>query len=263
MEILSEKSSLQTTQQFAGNESIGTTRLILLKSWQADVTTQPLDKTWVIPKANRRSYMQSKITLQSLKIWNTFKSIPTSVDVVTPTQTITIFPGNWTPETLANFLTTKLKATDPADSITVSFDPYQFQFTFCPSITILGTSTALPYLGFPLEKDQVGVQSSAFPPVKLKGPVCINVWTNFTMDTIPFSEFLTCVPLAVPFGEHLFYSQYDDSQSVLSLDSDIQYIRISLRDDRGNLLDYPEELDWEVTLALQSALPEGFVPLEI
>lgn len=257
--VSNEKSSLPTTQQFAGNESIGITRLILLKSWQADVVTQPLDRTWVIPKANRRSYMQSKIILQNLKIWNTFKSIPTSVAVVTPTQTVNIFSGNWTPSTLANYLTNQLAPS----GVTVSFDPYQFQFTFCPSITLLPTSTALPYLGFPAGTTQTNVTTSAFPPVKLKGPVCINVWTNFTMDTIPFSEFLTCVPLNVPYGEHLFYSQFDDSQSVLSLDSDIQYIRVSLRDDRGNLLDYPLELDWEVTLAIQTAMPEGFVPLEI
>lgn len=83
------------------------------------------------------------------------------------------------------------------------------------------------------------------------------------MDTIPYSEFLTCVPMNVPYGEHLFYSQYDDSQSVLSFDSDIQFIRVSLRDDRGNLLDYPMELDWEITLAIQTAMPEGFTPLEM
>lgn len=203
--------------------------------------------------------MQAKIILQNLKIWNTFKSIPTSVDVVTPTQTITIFPGNWTPETLANYLTSQLSGA----GITVSFDPYQFFFRFCPSISLLETSTALPYLGFPKGVNQTNVQTSAFPPVALKGPVCLNVWTNFTMDTIPYSEFLTCVPMNVPYGEHLFYSQYDDSQSVLSFDSDIQFIRVSLRDDRGNLLDYPMELDWEITLAIQTAMPEGFTPLEM
>lgn len=257
MQILNEKTSLPTTQQFAGNESIGTTRLISLKSWQADLDTHPLDKTWVIPKANRRSYLQNKILLQSLKIWNTFKSIPSPVSLNTPTKTIQIFAGNWTPETLANFLTAQL------GDITVTWDPYQFQFSFCPEITILETSSALPYLGFPEATAQTSVQISQYPPVKLKGPVCLNVFTNFTMDTIPFSSFLTCVPLSVPFGEHLFYQQHDDSQSILCLDSDIQYIRVSLRDDRGNLLDYPPELDWEVILILQTVIPEGFAALEI
>jgi hypothetical protein len=145
----------------------------------------------------------------------------------------------------------------------VAWDPYQFQFTFCPEITILGSSTALPYLGFPAGVTQTNVSQSAFPPVKLKGPICVNVYSNFTMDTIPFSSFLSCVPLSVPYGEHLFYQQYDSSQSVLSLDSDIQFIRISLRDDRGLLLDYPPELDWEVILTVQPIIPEGFAPLEI
>jgi hypothetical protein len=203
--------------------------------------------------------MQSKILLQSLKIWNTFKTIPSTVVLSTPSQNITIFPGNWTPDALANYLTVQLVG----EGITVSFDPYQLQFSFCPQITILDTSTALPYLGFPDNVTQTNVQISQFPPVKLKGPVCLNVYTNFTMDTIPFSTFLACVPVNVAYGEHIFFQQYDDSQGVISLDSDIQYIRISLRDDRGNLIDYPDELDWEVILAIQSVLPEGFAPLEI
>lgn len=252
-----EKSSLPLTQQFAGNENIGTTRLISLKSWQADINSQPLDKTWVVPKANKRTYLNSKITLQTLKIWHTFKSIPSSVTLVTPTQSVSIFEGNWTPETLANFLS------DQLIDITVTWDPYQFHFTFCPSITILGSSTASPYLGFTLGKEYTTVQKSQFPPVKLKGPTCINVWTNFTMDTIPYSEFLACVPVNVAYGEHLFYTNYDNSQAVMSLASDIHYIRISLRDEKGNLFDYPDDIEWSVDLAIQSAIPEGFAPLEI
>lgn len=168
-----------------------------------------------------------------------------------------MFAGNWTPETLANYLTTKLTG------ITVAYDPYQLQFTFCPQITILGTSTILPYLGFPQDVTQTNVQKSSFPPVKLNGPVCLNVYTNFTVDTIPFSEFLQCVPINVPYGQYVFFQNFDPSQSALVLDSDIQYIRVSLRDDRGNLFDYPLDLDWEVILAIQSALPEGFAPLEV
>jgi hypothetical protein len=127
----------------------------------------------------------------------------------------------------------------------------------------LGDSTALPYLGFPEGVTQTSIQTSQFPPVRIQGLQCINVYSNFTMDTIPFSSFIACVPMSVPYGQYLIYQQYDDSQAVISLDSDIQYIRISLRDDKGNLLDYPPELDWEATLAIQSVLPEGFSPLEI
>lgn len=253
----SEKTSLQTTQQFAGNENTSTTRLINLKSWQADLSQHPLDKTWVIPKANKRTYLQSKISLQSLKIWHTFKSIPAAVSLATPSQTVNIFEGNWTPDTLANYLTTQLTG------IAVSWDPYQFRFTFCPEISISASSTANPYLGFAEGVEYLNVQSSSFPPVKLKGPTCINVWTNFTMDTIPYSEYLACVPVNVNYGNHLFFNNFDNSQSVLCLANDIHYIRISLRDERGNLLDYPSELDWEIDLALQPVIPEGFVPLEI
>lgn len=145
----------------------------------------------------------------------------------------------------------------------MTWDPYQFHFTFCPNISILDTSTANPYLGLANNVSYTNITTSQFPPVKLKGPPCINVWTNFTMDTIPFSEYLACVPINVSYGEHIFYSNFDSSQSVMCLAPDIFYIRISLQDDYGNVLQYPEELDWQVDLAIQSAMPEGFVPLEI
>jgi len=47
------------------------------------------------------------------------------------------------------------------------------------------------------------------------------------------------------------------------LDPDITNVRMVLTDHKGNLLDYPDALDWEAVLALQATLPEGFSPLEM
>lgn len=256
METSNENLSLSTS--LGGVEITNTTRLINLKSWQADVHVSPVDKTWVIPKANQRSYMQHKITVQSLKLWNCFQSIPKEVQLITPTKTVTIFPGNWTPDTLANFLTSQLTT----EGIVVTYDPYQFRFQFCSAITILAESTATPYLGFPLGVDIGPTQISEFPPVALAGPQCINVWTNFTLDNIPYSEYLTCIPINVPYGAHIFFTQYDNSMAALCLDSDINHIHIILKDDRGNDLIYYDELGWEISLVVTPQIPQGFAPLE-
>jgi hypothetical protein len=256
----SEKNFLQTTQQLAGLENIGTTRLINLRSWQADISNSPIDKIWVIPKANKRSYLQQKIGVQILKLWHTFKSVPQDVNLILADSTnVQIFKGNWTEDTLANYLTSKLTT----QGITVEYDPYQFQFRFCPGISIRSDSTANKYLGFPSGVDITNVQSSSFPPVALRGPQCINVWTNFTMNNIPVSQFLSCIPINTTYGGYIFHTNYDNSESTLCLESDITNIRVILRDDRGNDLEYPEDLDWEITLAMIPTIPEGFAPLEM
>jgi hypothetical protein len=145
----------------------------------------------------------------------------------------------------------------------VTYDPYQFHFRFCPIISISKESTANPYLGFPTNEDTLNVQTSAFPPVKMKGPQCINIWTNFTMNNIPVSQFLACIPINTTYGGYIFYTNYDNSESTLCLESDITNIRVILKDDHENELNYPADLDWEIVFAMQSTIPEGFAPLEM
>lgn len=260
MNSSNEKSFLQTTQQLAGVESINTTRLINLKSTQADISNHPVDKTWVIPKANKRSYLQQKIGVQSLKMWHTFKSVPQPVQLILQDQTIIpIIAGNWTEDTLANYLTTALNANDL--EITVRYDPYQLIFTFCPEISVSKNGSANEYLGLSSTEDSTTNQS-LFPPVRLRGPQCINIWTNFTMNNIPVSQYLSCVPINTCFGNYIHFTNFDNSESTLCLESDINNIRVILRDENDTLLDYPSELAWEIVLAMTSTIPEGFAPLE-
>ena len=259
-----EKSFLQTTQQLAGIESINTTRLIHLKSWQADINNSATDKTWVIPKANKRSYLQHRISLQQLKMWNTFKTIPNDitlqVQVGTKSIDMPVFSGNWPPDALAYYLSSSYLA---SDAVNITWDPYQLRFVFCPGIIVLPNKNN-KYIGFPESgSDGQVVQISEFPPVNLFGVPAITVWTNFTMNNIPVSDYLCCVPVGVPYGSYIHFTNYDNSMSSLCLDPDINHIRVILKDDHGDLLDYPESLDWEVVLALQPTVPEGFAPLEL
>jgi len=168
-----------------------------------------------------------------------------------------VFSGNWTEVSLANYLETQIGGNQK-----VAWDSYNLRFVFCPAINIDATSTINKYIGFP-DGEILNAGISVFPPVALKGPPCINIWTNFTMNTIPVSHFLACVPLRYKYGEYIVYENYNNSQAALILDPDIDSVRIILKDDKDNELQYYDELSWEIILGMQSTIPEGFAPLEI
>lgn len=272
----SENNFLQMTQQLAGTESINITRLLSLNSMQASAkfSSSNMDLGWVIPKSHKRSYLQHRVLLQRMDIWNVFKSVPQDTTIVVKATdgvltSVPIFKGNWTHDAIANYLTSKLTlARAPAttggvrQAITVTYDPYQLSFVFCPSIQLDSTSTGNKYLGF-ADGAVSSTSASAFPPVILKGPTCINVYTNLTINNIPLSNFLTCIPINVPYGSHIHYENNNDSEASLALDQDIRFIRLTLRDEYGNLLEYPSELMWEVQLGMQSTVPDGFSPLVV
>ena len=264
-------SLLPTTKQFMGVESTNTTRLLALKSWKAEIINHPVDRTWIVEKANHRTYLQQKVSLQQLKIWNTFRTIPqdvTLVDANDPSnidfiKPITVYAGNWDHDSLANFLNSEWASQTPPITQTITWDPYQLRFILCPPMDISRTSTINKFLGFPGGETIWGADISEFPPVELYGIPYINIHTNFTMNNIPVSEYLCSIPITVPYGQHVFYFNSDPSMSTLVLDPDITNVRVILTDHKGNLLEYSEELDWEIVLSMQATLPEGFAPLEM
>lgn len=202
-------------------------------------------------------------------MWHTFKNIQTTKYLYfvnnngTLNYTVEVFPGNWTETALANYIQTKLNAwTANATTYSVTYDPYQLQFLFCPAVNITKESTLNKYIGFPEYTEILNANVSQFPPVLLRGPQCINVWTNFTMNNIPVSHFLASIPITVPYGYYIFHTNYDVSESVLCLDSHIDNVSIRLLDDYGNDLPYFDDLDWEIVLSLLPTIPEGFSPLE-
>lgn len=255
-------SLLPIKSQMMGVESTNTTRLLNLLSWKADIVNHAVDRTWIIEKANNRSYLQQRISLQQLKMWNTFRTVPKERQLVEEGSggvTIDVYPGNWTHDTLAAYLNAMWAEKNVVRTIT--WDPYQLRFIICPKVTLASNSTINSLLGFP-EGRVVDANISSFPPMELYGIPYINVYTNFTMNNIPISEYLCSIPVNSKYGEFVFFTNYDNSMSTLVLDPDITNVRVTLTDPRGNLLDYPETLDWDVVLALQRMLPEGFTPLE-
>jgi hypothetical protein len=67
----------------------------------------------------------------------------------------------------------------------------------------------------------------------------------------------------VGYGSHIHYENNDYSEASLSLDHDIRFIRLTLRDEYGNLLEYPSELMWEAQMGMQATIPDGFSPLVV
>jgi hypothetical protein len=158
-------------------------------------------------------------------------------------------------------LTSKLAITgDPTHSTVVTWDPYKLKYYFCPGIT-LDPSPANRILGFPEDAYIVNKNVSDNPPI-LNSLTCINLFTSFTMNNIPISHYLACVPVNAGYGSFIYFSQYQNDQSTLILDAELSSIRLTLQDPDGNLLEYPDNLTWEATLAIQSVIPEGFQPLE-
>jgi hypothetical protein len=178
-----------------------------------------------------------------------------------PAQTITVYPGNWDHETLANFLNAEWFSMGVNQTIT--WDPYQLRFIICPPMDLSSESTINKFLGFPEGETIYQANISEFPPVELYGIPYINIHTNFTMNNIPVSEYLCSIPTGVPYGQHIFFYNSDPAMSTLVLDPDITNVRVILTDHKGNLLEYSEELDWEIVLSMQATLPEGFAPLEM
>jgi len=82
------------------------------------------------------------------------------------------------------------------------------------------------------------------------------------MNNIPVSQFLACIPITTTYGNHIFFTNYDNSESTLCLESDITNIRVILKDELGEKLEYPDNLNWEIVFAMVSTIPEGFAPLE-
>jgi len=185
---------------------------------------------------------------------------PSNDDFIKP---ITVYAGNWDHDSLANFLNAEWASQTPPITQTITWDPYQLRFILCPPMDISRTSTINKFLGFPGGETIWGADISEFPPVELFGIPYINIHTNFTMNNIPVSEYLCSIPITVPYGQHVFYFNSDPSMSTLVLDPDITNVRVILTDHKGNLLEYSEELDWEIVLSMQATLPEGFAPLEM
>lgn len=110
-------------------------------------------------------------------------------------------------------------------------------------------STANQYFGFPDDVYKY-YTASKFPP-KLSGPWCVTLNTNLSINNIPISGQIACVPVTEPYGSMIQYQNYDFSDASLSMDSNINSITIEIAQNDLSSFTYYPEADWDLTLSFQ------------
>lgn len=258
--LITDVTSLQedTKNLIEGSEITNTSRLMYLKSKQADIHHSPLKKTWIVHDFVKVKSAMHKVNLRNLNLWHLFPSIPEDVMIVTETWSLPISRGNWNAQSLANYINYNLGKSQIDTRFT--WDDGLQRFVMCPGITLMPSSTANQYLGFPDDVYRYYTQS-VFPP-KLSGPWCISLNTNLTLNNIPISGCLACIPLTVEYGSMMQYQNYDMSDASLSLDNNINTITIEIcQSDLTSFTNYPE-VEWDLCLSFQYTPSAGYQPLQ-
>lgn len=243
----SNESSSSTTNPMS-NTPIS--RMLYLRSDQADLSNGPSDKTWKIsPVYTRGKY--HNLLVRALHILHLFPNIPQPVILNTGSQTVTIPAGNYHPGQIAYYLTEQLVTT------TVCYDQQNIVFRFDPAINISADSTAASLLGFKPGVAYTGVTQSVLP-ANTWGPRRIIVDTNLQLYNIPISGRLCIIPIKEKYGEMIQYSNFSSTYNHLCMDQYLDTIRIRLSDEFGNPLNQVEEIPWDISISFEPMDNPGF-----
>jgi hypothetical protein len=131
-------------------------------------------------------------------------------------------------------------------------------FRFCPGINIINQgTTAQAILGFKPGRDYIGATESVLP-VQLYGPNRIIVDTNLQLYNIPISGRLAVFPVTKSYGEMLHYDNFGSTYNHLCMDQHFHHIHIRLTDEKGELLQAPEEIPWDILISFEPIDNPGF-----
>ena len=240
-----------TTMNPTSNTPIS--RMLYLRSDQADQSYGPTDKVWEIsPMYTRGKY--HNLVVRSLQILHLFPNVKEAKTLNTGTKTVTIPAGNWNPATIARYLNDQLYP----DVQMVCYDDQSKIFRFCPSIDVINEgTTAHAILGFKAGQDYIDATESVLP-VQLFGPTRIVVDTNLQLYNIPISGRLAVVPVTKSYGEMLHYDNFASTYNHLCMDQFFQHIRIRLTDEKGELLTAYEEVPWDILISFEPIDNPGF-----
>lgn len=227
-------------------------RMLYLRSDQADESFGPSDKTWIIsPMYTRGKY--HNLVVRSLQILHLFPNVKKTVTLETGTQTVTIPAGNYEPSMIARYINDQLY---PAIE-SVCWDPKMAVFRFCPSITIQAGSTAAPLLGFKEGVTYTNVTESVLP-ANVYGPQRIIVDTNLQLFNIPISGRLAVIPVQESYGQMIHYNNFASTYNHLCMDSHFQSLRIRLTDEFGDTLVGYDETPWDILISFEPIDNPGF-----
>lgn len=256
-------SSTKTTQAIPTETPTAISRLLCLRSDQANLHYSPTDKMWEIPPIDMSPDIHHVVTIRSLRIYHLFPSVRTAKTLKTPGRPdVDIFTANWDAPTLANYLSAML------EDVRVTFDYTDLRFYFDPPLEISEGTTAHRHLG--LATGFVGEISRSHMPVKLSCPQAVYVYSNLSASTIPPSGLLGTVPITVPFGDLISYQNDSNDNGVMCTDQSLRNIRITLSNENGrDLCPNVDEVDnynindeympvWEIILNLEPVKHDGY-----
>lgn len=229
-------------------------RMLYLRSDQATESYGPTDKLWTIsPMYTRGKY--HNLVVRSLQILNLFPNVPKTVTLKTTGGSTVVIPaGNYHPGQIARYLSDNLIT----ENIVVCYDTQSLQFRFQPSIGIVGSeTTAGPLLGFKSGVDYSAATESVLP-VQLFGPRRVVVDTNLQLYNIPISGRLAVFPVLSTYGEMIHYDNFSSTYNHLCMDQHFQHIRITLRDENGELLPGLDEFPWDILISFEPIDNPGF-----
>ena len=227
--------------------------MLYLRSDQADQHYGPTDKGWTMGEMWTRGKYHN-LVVRSLQILHLFPNVKKTVVLSTGTKSVTIPAGNYHPTQIARYLNDQLYP----QVETVCYDPQSLVFRFCPGINIDGeTTTAAELLGFRPGVDYAGATESVLP-VQLSGPRRIIVDTNLQLYNIPISGRLAVFPILAQYGEMIHYDNFSSTYNHLCMDQYFQNIRITLKDEKGELLAGVDEQPWDVLISLEPIDNPGF-----
>jgi len=195
------------------------------------------------------------LVVRSLQILHLFPNVGKDMILqISGGKTVVIPAGNYNPSQIARYLNDQLYP----DVQTVCYDPQGLHFHFCPGINIDGgATTAAEILGFKPGIDYTNATESVLP-VQLFGPRRIIVETNLRLYNIPISGRLAVFPILNSYGEMIHYDNFSSTYTHLCMDPHFQMIRITLRDEKGNLLVGVEEQPWDILISFEPVDNPGF-----
>jgi hypothetical protein len=214
----------------------------------------PNKKTWILPPMDRHA-TQHRVSLRSMEIYNLTPSVPTGIQIITPTGTISIPAGNWTAHDIAEQINYQFNKCGPGIAC---FDTKTLLFYFENSIEVLDGSSGLSHLGLP---DKAGTYTKSLFPPNLGGPTQIQVWTNLSVVNLPISRLLATIPVTVGYGELVTYLDTSSMLPILLADYQIDHLTIELTNQNGEPIVCFDELPWSLCLELRAENIGSFLPI--
>lgn len=261
---------------FQLNQSVAVTtstiRTLRLKSLDADQSQSPTEKSWILPPVLNEAGTKYKISLKSLHLFHVFGNFANfnnTLEVVTTggsKETIVIAPGDYTADTLVDYLYSTLQT---SCGVAMSYDPIQNHFHWTPNLKVGSATTCLKELGLPGSNETTGYDESVWP-INLSGVSRVEVDTDLTLNTLPMSGHLATVPVSAKFGEMIDFQDPYGAYPIICVDQTLRIMTVRLLDQDGVALsDYIPLATtspyynsyvpgWEITLAFESYGDPGF-----